>query len=224
MWFFKRNAQKDTDGNKMKYLIIGLGNPGEEYAETRHNIGFKVLDAFAEASDAVFEHKRYADVTKVKYRGRIFVLVKPMTFMNLSGKAVDYWMKKEKVDTKNTLVVVDDLALSFGTIRLKKNGGDGGHNGLKDIIAVLGHQNFNRLRFGIGNKFRKGYQADYVLSAWNEDEKKLLPERTEKMIEAIKTFGTIGIDRAMNFFNSRYDAEKESEKLNKKDEQSDRTH
>lgn len=222
MWFFKkRNILKENKDNKMKYLIVGLGNPGKEYADTRHNIGFKVLDAFAEASDTVFEHKRYADVAKIKFKGRIFVLVKPMTFMNLSGKAVDYWIEKEKTDTANTLVIVDDLALTFGTVRLKKNGGDGGHNGLKDIIEVLGHQNFNRLRFGIGNSFSKGYQVDYVLSAWNEDEKKLLPERIKKMIDAVKNFGTIGIDRTMNIFNNKYDIETELKILNSKNEQFD---
>jgi len=222
MWFFrKRNTQKANEENKMKYLIVGLGNPGEKYTDTRHNIGFKVLDAFAEASDAVFEHRRYADVAKVKFKGRIFVLVKPMTFMNLSGKAVDYWMKKEKIDLANTLIIVDDLALSFGTIRLKKNGGDGGHNGLKDIITVFGHQNFNRLRFGIGNQFQKGYQVDYVLSEWSEDEKKLLPERIKKMIGAIKNFGTIGTDRTMNFFNTKYDIEAELKKINIENDRSD---
>ena len=222
MWFFKkRNTIEETEDNKMKYLIVGLGNPGEKYTDTRHNAGFKVLDAFAEASDTVFEHKRYADVAKVKFKGRIFVLVKPMTFMNLSGKAVDYWMKKEKVDAKNTLVIVDDLALPFGTIRLKKNGGDGGHNGLKNIIAVLGHQNFNRLRFGIGDSFHRGTQVDYVLNNWNEDEKKLLPERIKKIIGAIKNFGTVGMERTMNFFNNKYDFEAELKKLNSENEQSD---
>ncbi len=222
MWLFKKkNTQKENEDNKMKYLIVGLGNPGEKYADSRHNTGFKVLDAFAEASDAVFEHKRYADVAKIKFKGRIFVLVKPMTYMNLSGKAVDYWMKKEKTDTANTLVIVDDLALPFGTIRLKKNGGDGGHNGLKDIIAVVGHQNFNRLRFGIGDSFHKGTQVDYVLNDWNDDEKKLLPERIKKMIGAIKNFGTIGMERTMNFFNNKYDFEAELIKLQTKDEQSD---
>ncbi|MCF6365532.1 MAG: aminoacyl-tRNA hydrolase [Bacteroidales bacterium] len=201
----------------MKYLIVGLGNPGEKYSETRHNIGFKVLDAFAEASDAVFEHKRYADVTKVKHKGRIFVLAKPMTFMNLSGKAVDYWIKKEKVPVENTLIIVDDLALDFGTIRLKNKGGDGGHNGLNDIITVLGHQNFNRLRFGIGDSYSKGRQVDYVLDDWSENEQKLLPERIKKMIGAIKSFGTIGIERTMNFFNKKYDIETELLKLKKKD-------
>ena len=200
----------------MKYLIVGLGNPGEKYTDTRHNIGFIVLDAFAEASNLFFEHKRYADVVKIKFKGRIFVLIKPMTYMNLSGKAVDYWMKKEKVDADKTLVIVDDLALPFGTVRMKNEGGDGGHNGLKNIIAVLGHQNFNRLRFGIGNQFSKGSQVDYVLENWTEDEIKLLPERLKKIIGAIKNFATLGIERTMNFFNSKYDFQKELETLNKK--------
>jgi peptidyl-tRNA hydrolase, PTH1 family len=217
-FFGKRNSRKEKEDYKMKYLIVGLGNPGEEYTDTRHNIGFKVSDAFMEASGAVFEHKRYADVVKIKFKGRIFVLIKPMTFMNLSGKAVDYWMKKENIEAANMLVIVDDLALPFGTIRLKKNGGDGGHNGLKNIIQVLGHQNFNRLRFGIGNQFSKGYQVDYVLSNWNDDEEKLLPERIKKIIGAIKNFGTIGIDRTMNYFNNKYDFDAELKKVNSKDE------
>ena len=218
--FRKREKQNNLE-NDMKYLIVGLGNPGEKYSGTRHNIGFKVLDAFAEASDAVFEHKRYADVTKVKHKGRIFVLAKPMTFMNLSGKAVDYWMKKEKVSIENTLIIVDDLAIPFGTIRLKNKGGDGGHNGLNDIIAILGHQNFNRLRFGIGDSFSKGRQVDYVLDNWSENEVKLLPERLKKMTGAIKNFGTIGMNRTMNFFNKKYDIEAELLKLKKKDEGSE---
>ncbi len=218
--FRKREKQNKLE-NDMKYLIVGLGNPGEKYAETRHNIGFKVLDAFAEASDAVFEHKRYADITKVKHKGRIFVLAKPMTFMNLSGKAVDYWIKKEKVSIENTLIIVDDLAIPFGTIRMKNKGGDGGHNGLNNIIAILGHQNFNRLRFGIGNSFSKGRQVDYVLDNWSEDEVKLLPERLKKMTGAIKNFGTIGMNRTMNFFNKKYDIEAELLKLKKKDEGSE---
>lgn len=200
----------------MKYLIVGLGNPGAEYANTRHNIGFNVLDAFAESFSAVFEHKRYADVAKVKFKGRIFVLAKPMTFMNLSGKAVDYWMKKEKISIENTLIIVDDLAIPFGTIRLKNKGGDGGHNGLKDIISVLGHNNFNRLRFGIGDNFSKGWQVDYVLEKWSEAELLLLPERLKQMIGAIKNFGTIGITRTMNYFNKKYNFEQELEKIKNK--------
>ncbi|NPA45151.1 MAG: aminoacyl-tRNA hydrolase [Chlorobi bacterium] len=202
----------------MKYLIVGLGNPGNEYSETRHNIGFKVLDAFAEQNNATFEHNRYADVVKVKHKGRIFVLAKPMTFMNLSGKAVNYWIKKEKIPIENVLIIVDDLAIPFGTIRIKNKGGDGGHNGLKNIIEVLGHQNFNRLRFGIGNSFSKGKQVDYVLDNWTETEAKLLPERIKQMVGAIKNFGTIGITRTMNYFNKKYDIDKELEKLKKKDE------
>ena len=188
----------------MKYLIIGLGNPGAEYAETRHNIGFKVLDTFAKASDTPFLHTRYADTAKVKFKGRTFVLAKPMTYMNLSGKAVHYWMQKEKIAPENMLIIVDDLALPFGTVRIKKNGGDGGHNGLSDIISILGTNNFNRLRFGIGNEFSRGHQVDYVLGKWSEIEKKLLDERIKKVIQAIKNFGTIGINRTMNFFNEKY--------------------
>lgn len=214
--FKNKKSKKVEDINEMKYLIAGLGNPGEKYTDTRHNIGFKVLDAFAEASDTCFEHKRYADVAKIKFKGRIFVLIKPMTYMNLSGKAVDYWMKKEKTDAANTLIIVDDLALPFGTIRLKNKGGDGGHNGLNNIIAVLGNQNFNRLRFGIGDQFHRGSQVDYVLENWTEDEKKLLPERIKKTIGAIKNFGTIGLERTMNYFNTKYDFQKELEKINKK--------
>lgn len=204
----------------MKYLIIGLGNPGIDYVETRHNIGFKIVDAFAESSGAVFSHTRYADTTKVKFKGRTFVLAKPMTFMNLSGKAVNYWMQKEKIEPENMLLLVDDLALPFGTIRIKKNGGDGGHNGLSDIFSVLGTNNINRLRFGIGNGFSKGQQVDYVLGEWSDIERKLLDERIKKSIQAIKNFGTIGINRTMNFFNEKYnvdDALKKLEEKNKKD-------
>ncbi len=216
MFFLFKKKSKINEVDTMKYLIVGLGNPDEKYAETRHNIGFKVIDAFAKDSNTIFEHKRYADVTKIKYKGRIFVLAKPMTYMNLSGKAVDYWMKKEKVSIEKTLIIVDDLALPFGTIRLKNKGGDAGHNGLKDIIATLGHSNFNRLRFGIGDSFSKGKQADFVLENWTNNEAKLLPERIDRIITAVKNFGTIGMDRTMNFFNKKYDFQIELEKLNKK--------
>ncbi len=202
----------------MKYLIIGLGNPGPDYTETRHNIGFKVLDAFSEASDTFFEHKRYADVTKVKHKGRIFVLAKPMTYMNLSGKAVQYWLTKEKIPVENMLIIVDDIALPFGTIRIKTKGGAGGHNGLSDIIATLGNQNFNRLRFGIGDVFSKGSQVDYVLGKWSDDEKKLLDKRIKKVIGAVKNFGSIGIERTMNYSNDKFNFEEELNKLNKKNE------
>ena len=147
----------------MKYLIVGLGNIGPEYQNTRHNIGFKVLDAFAKASNTVFEDMRYGAVATVKLKGRTLILLKPNTYMNLSGKAVSYWMQKEKIELSNLFVVVDDLALPFGTIRLRSKGSDGGHNGLKSINQLLGTQDYTRLRFGIGNEFPKGKQVDYVL-------------------------------------------------------------
>ena len=206
----------------MKYLIIGLGNPGTEYSETRHNIGFKVLDAFAKASDTFFVSGRYADTAKVKFKGRTIVLAKPMTFMNLSGKAVNYWLQKEKIPIENMMIIVDDLALDFGTIRIKTKGGDGGHNGLTDIIEVLGHQNFNRLRFGIGNSFSRGNQVDFVLGEWSEDEKKLLPERLKKVIGSIKNFTTVGIARTMNFSNEKYNFEEKLAKLKAKDEKNEK--
>ncbi len=214
---FSKSKQFDIFDD-MKYLIVGLGNPGKEYSETRHNIGFKVLDALAEASDIFFEPARYADVARIKYKGRTLVLIKPMTYMNLSGKAVAYWMKKENVEVDHMLVIVDDLALGFGTIRLKDKGGDGGHNGLKHIIEILGHQSFNRLRFGIGNNFSRGRQVDFVLENWTEDEALLLPERLVKVAGAVKNFVTIGIERTMNFFNSKYDPDEALKKL--KDEES----
>ena len=154
----------------MKYLIVGLGNIGPEYQNTRHNIGFKVLDAFAKASNTVFEDMRYGAVATVKLKGRTLILLKPNTYMNLSGKAVSYWMQKEKIELSNLFVVVDDLALPFGTIRLRGKGSDGGHNGLKSINQLLGTQDYTRLRFGIGNEFPKGKQVDYVLGEWSSEE------------------------------------------------------
>ena len=159
----------------MKYLIVGLGNIGPEYQNTRHNIGFKVLDAFAKASNTVFEDMRYGAVATVKLKGRTLILLKPNTYMNLSGKAVSYWMQKEKIELSNLFVVVDDLALPFGTIRLRGKGSDGGHNGLKNINQLLGTQDYARLRFGIGNEFPKGKQVDYVLGEWSPEEEERLP-------------------------------------------------
>ncbi len=155
----------------MKYLIVGLGNIGAEYAETRHNIGFKVLDAFAEASNAVFGAGRYGAVCETKYKGRTFVLLKPSTYMNLSGKAVSYWMQAGKIEPENLLVVVDDIALPFGTLRLRARGSDGGHNGLKNIALMLGSENYARLRFGVGGDFPRGHQVDYVLGEWTDQER-----------------------------------------------------
>ena len=187
----------------MKYLIIGLGNPGADYENSRHNIGFKVLDKLASLSNISFTADRYADVTNLRFKGRNLVLIKPNTFMNLSGKAVNYWMQKEKISTENILVITDDLSLPFGKIRMREKGSDGGHNGLKNIIFTLGHNEFPRLRFGVGNEFHTGKQVDYVLGQWSQEEEERLEERTEKLVEAIKAFGTIGIDRAMGFFNNK---------------------
>lgn len=186
----------------MKYLIVGLGNIGPEYQDTRHNIGFNVLDAFAKASNAVFEDKRYGAVCEVRLKGRTLVLLKPNTYMNLSGKAVSYWMQKEKIALEDLLIVVDDLALPFGTIRLRGQGSDGGHNGLKSINALLGTNGYARLRYGIGNEFRKGQQVDYVLGTWDEKEAEELPALLERGGEIITSFVLQGIARAMNVFNT----------------------
>ena len=187
----------------MKYLIAGLGNIGPEYKNTRHNIGFQILDALAEASNISFNDKRYGFVSEYKFKGRTFILLKPTTYMNLSGRAVNYWLQKEKIDVKNLLVLVDDLALPFGTLRVRGKGGAGGHNGLDNINQVLGRNDYARLRFGIGDNFRKGSQVNYVLGEWGKEEQKELPFKIDDCIEIIKSFGTIGVDRTMNFFNKK---------------------
>jgi PTH1 family peptidyl-tRNA hydrolase len=187
----------------MKYLIAGLGNIGAEYADTRHNIGFMVLDAFARASNAVFTSGRYGSTAEAGFKGRKFVLLKPSTYMNLSGNAVRYYLKQENVPIENLLVVVDDVALDLGAIRLRAKGSDGGHNGLKHITATLGRSDYARLRFGIGRDYPQGFQVDYVLGEWTAAEKKALPERVDAAVEAIKSFGTIGIERTMNQFNTK---------------------
>ncbi len=187
----------------MKYLIVGLGNPGPEYADTRHNIGFQVLDGLAAASSVAFGPARYGDRADLRHKGRHFILIKPATFMNLSGKAVRYWMDQENVPAERVLVVTDDLALPFGAIRIKPSGGAGGHNGLTSIIELLGSEAFPRLRFGIGSEFPRGRQSDYVLGRWNETERKTLGERTELASKAVLQFGLLGIDHAMNGFNKR---------------------
>jgi len=187
----------------VKYLIAGLGNIGPEYKNTRHNIGFQILDALAGASNIVFNDRRYGFVSEYKFKGRTFVLLKPTTYMNLSGRAVNYWLQKEKIPPEKCLVLVDDIALSFGVLRLRAKGSPGGHNGLKDISRVLGTDQYPRLRFGIGDQFFPGAQVDYVLSNWTPEEEKLLPEKIDACIEMIKSFGTIGIERTMNFFNKK---------------------
>ena len=187
----------------MKYLIVGLGNIGEEYRNTRHNIGFNVLDALAEASNISFSTERYGDVARMRLKNKQLVLLKPSTYMNLSGNAVRYWKEKEGLDTNHILVVVDDLALPFGAIRLKPSGSDAGHNGLKNIAEMLGTQSYPRLRFGIGNDFPRGGQIDYVLGSFTLDQRQQLPTRIEVAIDAIKAFCLSGMQFAMCNFNNK---------------------
>lgn len=187
----------------MKYLIVGLGNIGAEYRDTRHNIGFKMLDAFAEASNIAFADKRYGFVAHCRVKNAEIVLLKPSTYMNLSGNAVRYWLQQEKIPVENMLVLVDDLNLPFGTIRMRKQGSNGGHNGLGHIQQVLGTQNYARLRFGIGNEFTKGRQVNFVLGQWSEEEEKILPERLKVVCDIIPSFCLQGMDRTMNLFNGK---------------------
>lgn len=191
---------KETDPMK-KFLIVGLGNIGADYTETRHNIGFKILDAFAKTEELTFEVLKLGSVTSYKIKGRTILFLKPSTYMNLSGKAIRYWMEKEKIPIENLLVITDDINLSFGTIRVKTKGSDGGHNGLKDTQNVLQTNKYNRFRFGVGADFGKGRQVDYVLGEWNEDEKVKLAERMEKSCDLIKSFVLAGISRTMNLYN-----------------------
>lgn len=187
----------------VNYLIVGLGNIGDEYARTRHNIGFRVLDALAGASNVSFEDRRYGFVTTLKVKNQTLLLLKPSTYMNLSGNAVRYWMNEKKIPLERVLVVVDDLSLPFGQLRLKGNGSDGGHNGLKHIASVLGTQQYARLRFGIGNDFPRGGQVDYVLGEFGDEDLKQMDECLKTAGEIIKTFCLAGIDVAMNQFNKR---------------------
>ena len=198
--FGRRSSPVSDEG--MKYLIAGLGNIGEEYINTRHNIGFNILDAF-QASNVVFTQQRYGAVATCRVKNKILILLKPNTYVNLSGKAVHYWLHKEKIPLENLLVVLDDLALPFGTLRLKPSGNDGGHNGLKNIDDFLGTNTYARLRFGIGNQFPKGAQIDYVLSTWDEEESRLLDERIPLAGEMIRSFALQGIQRTMNLYNNK---------------------
>ena len=187
----------------MKYLIVGLGNPGDKYYNTRHNIGFRVLDELASSSNTSFTPDRLADVATIKHKGRTFVLVKPTTFMNLSGKAVNFWLQNEKLQADKLLVITDDIALPFGKLRMKGKGSDGGHNGLKDIQHVLQTQKYARLRFGVGSDFNPGKQSNYVLGEWHPEEEAQLEERIKMAAEAAKSFGTIGLNFTMNQFNGK---------------------
>ncbi|GAA4895463.1 aminoacyl-tRNA hydrolase [Flaviramulus aquimarinus] len=200
--FIKKKHLEVQDSMK-KYLIVGLGNIGETYENTRHNIGFKVLDYLAAQESLSFETQKLGDIATYKLKGRTFILLKPSTFMNLSGKAVLYWLTKEKIPLENLLVITDDLNLPFGSIRLKTKGSDGGHNGLKDIQDKLNTTKYNRFRFGISDTFSKGRQVDYVLGTWTDEENKNLKERLEKSIALIKSFALAGINNTMNTFNGK---------------------
>ncbi|MDO5522910.1 MAG: aminoacyl-tRNA hydrolase [Bacteroidia bacterium] len=186
----------------MKYLIVGLGNIGPDYENTRHNIGFMILDAFAKASNIVFQDKRYGFVAEARLKNKSLVLLKPSTFMNLSGNAVRYWLQKEKIENSQLLVIVDDLALPFGTLRLKTKGSDAGHNGLKHIQELIG-QNYPRLRFGIGSEFPRGHQVDYVLDEFSDEEKQTLPQRIETAVDIIRSFCLAGVNITMNQYNNK---------------------
>jgi PTH1 family peptidyl-tRNA hydrolase len=186
-----------------KFLIVGLGNIGAEYVNTRHNIGFKIVDFFAKKESVTFEAVKLGALAEFKFKGRTFLLLKPNTYMNLSGKAVQYWMDKENIPLENVLVITDDLNISFGTIRIKPKGSDGGHNGLKNINLILNTQNYSRFRFGISDEFKKGKQIDYVLGEWDDAEKTKLPERLELASEIIKSFGTAGLENTMTAFNGK---------------------
>ncbi|WP_452232970.1 aminoacyl-tRNA hydrolase [Lacinutrix sp. MEBiC02595] len=200
----KKTTHKAEEIDYMKkFLIVGLGNIGEKYANTRHNIGFKMLDYLAEKEELQFETQKLGDISSYRFKGRTFILLKPSTYMNLSGKAILYWLTKEKIPLENLLVITDDLNLPFGSIRIKTKGSDGGHNGLKDTQDKLNTTKYNRFRFGISDAFSTGRQVDYVLGEWTEEEEKKLPERLEKGKEIIKSFGTAGINNTMNTFNGK---------------------
>ena len=204
-WFLniiKKNKPQEVIPMK-KFLIVGLGNIGSEYANTRHNIGFKILDYVANAEGISFQTQKLGDVAELKIKGRTLLLLKPNTYMNLSGKAVNYWLEKEKIEKENLLVITDDLNLAFGTIRIKTKGTDGGHNGLKNIQLLLNSSEYPRFRFGISDAFKKGKQVDYVLGEWDENEKEQLKERLALSAEIIKSFALAGLNTTMNTFNGK---------------------
>ena len=197
------NQQNNIKSVSNKYLIVGLGNIGAEYVNTRHNIGFKIVDFLAKKEGINFETVKLGSLAQYKFKGRTYLLLKPNTYMNLSGKAVKFWMDKENIPLENIMVLADDLNLSFGTIRIKPKGSDGGHNGLKNINLLLNTTNYTRFRFGISDEFKKGKQIDYVLGDWDEDEKTKLAERLELASEVIKSFGTAGLENTMTAFNGK---------------------
>ncbi|AKA35309.1 MAG: aminoacyl-tRNA hydrolase [Muricauda sp.] len=205
-WLFplfgkRASVLSETDTMK-KFLIVGLGNIGPKYANTRHNVGFKILDTLAEEEGLTFETAKLGDIAVFKYKGRQALCLKPSTYMNLSGKAVRYWMEKENIPLENVLVITDDINLPFGTLRLKMKGSDGGHNGLKDIQSTLQTTRYNRFRFGVGSEFGKGQQVDYVLGEWNDEENERLPERLKRATELVRSFIFAGTKNTMNIFNN----------------------
>ena len=205
-WFsklFTTTATAENSEEMKKYLIVGLGNIGAEYVNTRHNIGFKVLDYVAQKESLSFETAKLGTITEYSIKGRKLILLKPNTYMNLSGKAVQYWMDKENIAKENVLVITDDLNLPFGTIRIKGKGSDGGHNGLKNIQLILNSTEYPRFRFGISDEFKKGQQVDYVLGEWNEEEKAKLKERYEVAKQIIESFALAGLNNTMNSFNGK---------------------
>lgn len=199
---FQSKEKEITDPMK-KFLIVGLGNIGAEYVNTRHNIGFKIVDFIAKKESTSFQTAKLGDLAEYKIKGRTILLLKPNTYMNLSGKAVKYWMEKENISKENILVITDDLNLSFGTIRIKSKGSDGGHNGLKNIQLLLNTNEYPRFRFGISDQFKKGQQVDYVLGEWNDEEKTKLPERYEIASEIVNSFALAGLNNTMNNFNGK---------------------
>ena len=200
--FAKKTIIPEEKDPMKKFLIVGLGNIGDEYAETRHNIGFKILDEVAQANDFTFETAKLGEIGSYKIKGRTVICLKPSTYMNRSGKALKYWMDKENIPQSNVLVITDDINLPFGTIRIKTKGSNGGHNGLKDIELFLQTILYNRYRFGVGADFGKGRQVEYVLGQWDDEEKALLPERLKKSTEIINSFVLAGIARTMNQYNN----------------------
>ncbi len=202
-WFFKLFKKEKVVEDPMKYLIVGLGNMGMDYDDTRHNVGFEVVDALAKDAEVSFKNDTLGDLATVKHKGRTLILLKPSTYMNLSGKAVRYWLQKEKIKQENLLIVVDELQLPLGTLRMRQGGSDGGHNGLKSIDQLLGGNKYARLRVGIGKDFPKGRQVDYVLGKWSKEESDQLPNIRKKAAEMVKSFAAIGIKHTMNQFNNK---------------------
>ena len=198
-----QNPKTFSAPDMKKFLIVGLGNIGADYVNTRHNIGFKILDHFAKKESINFQTAKLGDVAEFKIKGRTLILLKPNTYMNLSGKAVKYWMEKENIEKENILIITDDLNLGFGTIRIKTKGSDGGHNGLKNIQSLLNTTEYPRFRFGISDQFKKGQQVNYVLGEWDEEEKAKLTERLEISSEIIQSFALAGLNNTMNEFNGK---------------------